>query len=87
MKKVKKPVKSKKLCRGCLCDFYNRSNNLDVSECWCFPSAMVEKKLLISIDALPPYLLDPSWVLDCYRKSRIASINPKVIGKDGYWIT
>ena len=37
--------KSKSLCEGCHCDFYNSKNPMNIKECWHYATAQVADKL------------------------------------------
>jgi hypothetical protein len=83
---MSKPTKSVNLCAGCRDDFYNGHNPYGVKQCWSFPKATVEKRLMIPVDLRPPY--DPKsarWALSCYHPERVCNVKPEAIGKDGFW--
>jgi hypothetical protein len=83
--KVLKPKKDIRMCAGCRDNFYNGNNPYGIKQCWNFPSAKVEKRMLIPVDMCPPYDFEPEWVLSCYRPERVCNVKPEAIGKDGYW--
>jgi len=62
-----KPAKTKLLCVGCHCDFYNGKNDLGVEECWSYSDAEVIKKKRVSIDQRPPWNQEATWMMKCYR--------------------
>lgn len=65
------PRKSKELCSGCHCDFYNGHNPLNVKKCWHFKSAKVCRRFRIGFNT-PQDRADnftEVFVLDCYRES------------------
>lgn len=81
-----KPTKSISLCSGCRDDFYNGHNPYGVKQCWNFPKATVEKRLMIPVDLRPPYdLKSARWVLSCYHPERTCNVKPEAIGADGFW--
>ena len=77
-------IKAKSMCEGCRDDVYNHGCG-GAKECWNYPKATVEQRLLIPVDLRPPYKMKPRTVLSCYRPERVCNVKPEAIGPDGYW--
>lgn len=74
------------MCSGCRNDFYNGHNDLGVKKCWSFDTATRVKKILIHIDAMPPYRnAKPEEMPSCYSKQRFVAVTPDALTSDGYW--
>lgn len=72
-------------CAGCRDDFYNGSNELGVKVCWHLKDARMEKRLLIHVDAIPPYKAKPKTIPHCYGPPRTVNVAPDHIDAAGYW--
>ena len=83
---MRKPKKSTDLCIGCYNNFYNGNNPYGVAQCWSYPKAVVEKRLLVSIHQTPPYNAKlAAWYLSCFRRQGYAAVRPDALTKEGYW--
>ena len=77
--------KSVSMCVGCRDNFYNGNNDLGVKQCWNFPKATVEQRMMIPIDMRPPYTFPTKTVLSCYSPPRVANVKPESLTTDGFW--
>jgi hypothetical protein len=74
-----KNEKRRKYCPGCRDDFYNGKNPLGVQECWCLDGSTVVRKKFVHIDQRPPWTMKPEWTLNCCKRDRYISVDPKVM--------
>lgn len=75
-----------KHCAECHNDFYNGKNDIGVSVCWHLKDAQLVPRVLIHVDAPPPYLkFKVEQVPQCYKRQRFVTVKPEAIGSDGYW--
>lgn len=75
-----------KHCDGCRNDFYNGHNTLGVKECWSRKDAKLVPRLLIHINAMPPYdATQAKKIPNCYHRSQFVSVAPENLTSEGYW--
>lgn len=75
-----------KHCDGCRDDFYNGHNPHGVQECWMRKDAVIVPRVLVHVDAVPPYRnVKTQQVPSCYKRPRFVTVEREAIGADGYW--
>ena len=67
--------KSKKLCEGCDDNYYNHNRE---EGCWCYDTAKVVKRKMVSVDDIPPWDHEPIEVLSCFNVKRYVMIKPEI---------
>lgn len=67
---------NKEFCIGCIDDFYNGKNPLDIKECWHFGSAKRIKRRRVGIHERPPWRRTPELLPSCYREKGFIFISP-----------
>ena len=66
--------KSKSMCSGCYCDFYNKNAE---GGCWMFKTAKIVTRMRVGIWQNPlihPYEWEPQKFLSCYQPQGYALI-------------
>jgi len=66
-------------CKGCRENYYNSNNPHGIKCCWSFEKAKVVWRKLVHLDDRPPWNHKAQRVLNCYKKPRYVSIDPKVV--------
>ena len=79
-------MKTKDYCSGCYNDFYNYNNPMgDGSpKCWSLQSAKLVSRVIIGIDAHPPYDLKTVKVPNCWAGQSRRAVEKTKFTKDGY---
>lgn len=80
------PMKTKQMCVGCRDNFYNGNNQYGVMECWHFPTASVEDRIIVGVNQRPPYdITATKKCLSCYKPSGSVAVKPQALTNEGYW--
>lgn len=75
----------KKHCSGCYNDWYNYNKGFNDSPgCWSRKNAKLVSRVLVHIDAMPPYSRKTKKVPSCWRGQRTVAYPKERFNKAGY---